>query len=313
VYSESLGSLLDPRRTAVAASGAEQECKFWSRPEGHLFIQHFRPSEPVSYEPHTHSEYNIVICLAGAVSKTQMGSTHVIEAGEAMMGNFGVEHASDYLTDNRGCDVVCLTLDQRLLGGLVDDAGLPAPHGERNPVFLGKLRSQVLHTCAVDMAQELQRRELGHAIVLEGLAMRMIVETLRAWPRIHVEHCDVDMKPRLPRHDFIRAYEFMRWCRKDEFRLKNLCRFLGSSGERFTRLFRAATNASPAHFYNRMLLERGRNLLEDRRLSVKEISYQLGFKTSSHFVAAFGKQFGSTPLSYRSGRDPVAADLTDFD
>ena len=313
MYSESLGSLLNPKSTAVAASREEAECLFWSRPDGHLFIQHFRPSEPVSYQPHTHSEYNIVICLAGAVSKTQMGSTHVIEAGEAMMGNFGVEHASGYLTDNRGCDVVCLTLDRRLLSCLVDDVDLPAPDGASSPVFLGKLSSRVLHTCALDIAEEIQHRELGHAIVLEGLAMRMLVETLRAWPRKHVEHCEVDLTPRLPRHDFVRAYEFMRWCRKDEFRLKNLCRFLGSSEERFTRLFRAATNASPAQFYNRMLLERGRTLLEDRTLSVKEIGYQLGFKTSSHFVAAFGKQFGSTPLGYRGSREPVPADLTDLE
>ena len=312
MYSESLGSVLDPRR-AVAINEAEQECRFWSRADGQLCIQHFRPSEPVSYQPHTHSEYNIVICIAGAVSKTQMGSTHVIEAGEAMMGNFGVEHTSGYLTDNRGCDVVCLTLDRRLLSCLVDDAGLAAPNGVRNPVFLGTLSSRVLHACALDMTQEIEGRELGHAIVLEGLALRMIVETLRSWPRAHVERCDVDVTPRLPRRDFVRAYEFMRWCRKDEFRLKNLCRFLGSSEERFTRLFRAATNSSPAHFYSRMLLERGRTLLEDRSLSVKEISYQLGFKTSSHFVAAFGKQFGSTPLSYRSARGCVPADLTDLE
>ena len=309
MYSESLGTILDPKRAAPSAGRGEQECRFWSRPDGHLCVQHFRPAEPVSYQPHTHSEYNIVICLAGAVSKTQMGSTHVIEAGEAMMGNFGVEHASGYLTDNRGCEAVCLTVARRILGDLLDDTGLPASSGALGPVFLGQLNSRVLHACAQDMAQELEHLDIGHAIVLEGLAMRMLVETLRAWPRVHVERCEVDMTPRLPRHDFVRAYEFMRWCRKDEFRLKNLCRFLGSSEERFTRLFRASTNASPAHFYNRMLLERGREMLEDRRLSVKEVSYLLGFKTSSHFVTAFGNQFALTPLEYRKSCEPAPVDL----
>jgi transcriptional regulator GlxA family with amidase domain len=121
-----------------------------------------------------------------------------------------------------------------------------------------------------------------------------------------VELCEVDWTPRLPRRDFVRAYEFMRWCKKDAFRLQRLCRFLGSSEERFTRLFRAATNASPAQFYNRMLLDRGSELLENHNLSVKEISYLLGFKTSSHFVAAFGRQFGSTPLEYRNRCEPVS-------
>jgi AraC-like DNA-binding protein len=304
MYSEPLTAIFDPNKPPEPA-GAERENTFWSRPDRQLCIQRFCPSEPVSYSPHTHSEYNIVICLAGAVSKTQMGSTHVIEAGEAMMGNFGVEHASGYVTDKNGCEVVCLTVDRRILGELLHAAGLPLPVGAKSLVFLGKLHSRVLHACAADMATELQHRELGHEIVLEGLAMRMLIETLRAWPHAHVESCEVDLTPRLPRHEFVRAYEFMRWCRKDEFRLKKLCRFLGSSEERFTRLFRAATNASPAHFYNCLLLERGRELLGDRRLSVKEISYQLGFKTSSHFVSAFGRQFGSTPMEYRNRHEAV--------
>jgi AraC-like DNA-binding protein len=97
----------------------------------------------------------------------------------------------------------------------------------------------------------------------------------------------------------VRAYEFMRWCRKDSFRIQHLCRFLGTSEERFNRLFRAATNDSPASFYNRLLLDQGCTLLEDPALSIKEISYQLGFKTPSHFVVTFRRQFGTTPQDYR--------------
>ncbi|MBI5016460.1 MAG: helix-turn-helix domain-containing protein [Deltaproteobacteria bacterium] len=312
MFSESVVELFGPKSTASAASRVEQECQFWSRTDGHVNVQHFRPSESASYGPHTHSEYTIVICLAGAVSKTQLGTTHVIEAGEAMIGNFGVEHASAYFLENKGCEVVCVTVDRRLLANLLKDAELPAPKGARHPVFLGKLRSRVLYACALDMAQELPRRDLGHTIVVEGLALRMVVEAVRAWPRSRVTPCEVDLTPRLPRRDFVRAYEFMRWCRKDEFRLKNLCGFLGSSEERFARLFHAATNASPAHFYNRMLLERGRELLRDRRLSVKEVGYLLGFKTSSHFAAAFGKHFGSTPVEYRNGCSHIPADLADL-
>ena len=214
-----------------------------------MSIQHFRSAESVSYQPHTHSEYNIAICLAGAVSVTQLGATQVLEPGEALMGNFGVEHASAYLADGKACEAVSLTLDRRILCDLLADADLPQPLGHSSPVFLGKLGSQVIVSCAKDIALELRRRESGQAIVLEGLAMRILVETLRAWPRADVERCEVDWTPRLPRHDFVRAYEFMRWCRKDAFRMEQLCQFLGASEERFTRLFRAATNVSPARFY----------------------------------------------------------------
>ena len=132
------------------------------------------------------------------------------------------------------------------------------------------------------------------------------METLRAWPRAGVEKCAVDFHPRLPRREFVRAYEFMRWCRKDAFRVEHLCRFLGSSEERFTRLFLAATHSTPASFYNRMLLEHGRDLLRLQALSVKEVSSLLGFKTTSHFIAAFRHQFGKPPQEYRLTCEPAA-------
>jgi AraC family transcriptional regulator len=157
----------------------------------------------------------------------------------------------------------------------------------------------VLRDCARDVVEELRERRNGYEIVVNGLAMRMLVETLRAWPPGRVERCEVDWIPRLPRRDFVRAYEFMRWCRKDDFRLQNLCRFLGASEERFARLFRASAKETPATFFNRILLRRGSDLLRDPLLSVKEVSYMLGFKTSSHFVVAFRREFGATPNDYR--------------
>ncbi len=299
MFSDALLQLSEVNSIRGDGSGAEMKCSFWIRPDAQMCIQHLRLGKSVSYQPHTHSEYHISICLAGAVSKTQMGVTQVVEPGELMIGNFGVEHTSEYLADGKECEAVCLTLDRRVLSSLLDDADLPPPLGRSIPVFLGKVASQVVASCARDMVQELRRREVGQAIVLEGLAMRILVETLRAWPRAGVERCEVDWTPRLARHDFVRAYEFMRWCRKDTFRIEQLCQFLGASEERFTRLFRAATNVSPGRFYARMLLERGRGLLVEPALSVKEIGDILGFKTSSHFIVAFRREFGTTPMEYR--------------
>jgi AraC-like DNA-binding protein len=304
--SETAGSLithLDVKGLGREPGGREPECSFWSRPDGQLSVQYFRPGEDVSYHPHTHSEYVIVLCLAGAVAKTQMGQTCVVGPGEAMMGNFGVEHASAYLNEGRPCEAVCLTVSQRVLGGVLKDFRLPPVSDRAMPVFLGKLNQHILHSCAEDIASELRGRALGHKIVIEGLALRVLVETLRAWPRTGVEKCEVDFTPRLPRQDFVRAYEFMRWCRKDAFRLEHLCRSLGSSEGRFTRLFLAATNSTPASFFNQMLLEQGRDLLRDPALSVKEVSIQLGFKTPSHFIMAFRRQFGKPPQEYRSANE----------
>lgn len=288
------------------SGGSEPKSSLWIRADGQMSLQHFQPGK-ISYQAHTLPEYAIVVCLAGAMAKKEVGQTTVIGPGEAMIGNFGVQLACATRCDDTPCEAVCLTVDPRMVAPLLNDFCLPTVAGSIAPVFLGKLSRPTLGSCARDIVSELQGRTLGHGIVLEGLALRVLVEALRAWPRTRVEKCEVDTKPRLRRHELLRAYEFMRWCRKDAFRLKDLCRFLGRSEERFTRLFLASTNSPPASFYNRMLLEHSRDLLSDPFLSVKEISGLLGFKTTSHFIVAFRRQFGKPPQEYRSARDRVAA------
>ena len=123
------------------------------------------------------------------------------------------------------------------------------------PAFVGKVEGTPLLDCAQGMVQELRDGREGQKIMVETQAVRLLVETMRLWPRFGVVDVEVDSTQRLPRREFIRAYEFMRWCRKQNFRLQPLCRFLGSSEERFTRLFLASTQQTPAAFYNRMLLK----------------------------------------------------------
>lgn len=279
---------------------------FWTRQDGQVCLQSFRPECDLSFRPHTYSEYTFVICLEGEIVKTQMGQTQVIGRGETLIGNHGVEHTSGYGSHNgRRCEAVVMSVDRRVLEGLTKEFKLPAVEGASSPAFLSKVGNQALHDCARDIAEELRAGKPGYRIVVETMAMRLLVEAIRAWPRTNIERIPADLSPRLPRREFVRAHEFMRWCRKDSFRVQNLCQFLGSSEERFNRLFWASTRHTPANFYNRMLLERAQDLLRDDRTSIKEVGFQLGFKTSSHFIAAFRREFDLTPQEFRKGASSI--------
>lgn len=273
---------------------------FWTRDDGQVCVQNFRPAADVFLQPHTYSEYTIVVCLEGEIAKSQMGQSEVIGKGGAIIGNHGIEHTSGYWSSNgKPCEAVVLSLERRLLGSLAKEFNLPLIDNEFSPAFMGKVESETLYESARVIASELRTGLPGHKIVVETIATRLMVEALRVWPRANIHKVRADLSPRLPRRDFVRAHEFMRLCRKEHFRLQNLCHFLGSSEERFARLFLASTQHTPASFYNRMLLERARGLLRDPKLSVKEIGFMLGFKTSSHFIAAFRREFKATPQELR--------------
>ncbi len=297
-------SLMETSQLPKVATGPARElkpsCVFWTNPTGQMCVQNFRPGENVYYAPHTYSEYTIVVCLEGEMFKAQPGATSYIGRGETMFGNPGVEHSSGYLArDGKPCETICLTLEPRLVASLTEEFKLPLVNENNCAAFLGKVQNRIVHECAQSIADELRTAQPGHQIVIETLATRLLVETLRSWPRANVTTIPTDRLPRLPRRDFVRAYEFMRWCRKENFRLQQLCQFLGSSQERFTRLFLASTRHTPASFYNRMLLARARDLLLNDGLSIKEIGFELGFKTSSHFIAAFRREFATSPQEYR--------------
>jgi AraC-like DNA-binding protein len=285
--------------------GNSAECTFWTGRDEQLCVQYFRPETDVFYPSHSHSEYTIVVCLAGEVSVKQLGREQTIGPGEALMGNLGVPHASTYRSQNGWpCEAVSISVDHRLMSALTTDFKLPSGDGTICPAFLGKVHGPILQNCAREIAQELRNVRQGHKIVIETQAIRLLIETIRLWSPADIEPVSTDLSPRLPRSEFVRAYEFMRWCRKESFRLQLLCRFLGSSEERFTRLFLASTDQTPANFYNRMLLDRASDLLASPSSSIKEIGFELGFKTSSHFIAAFRRMYGVSPQKYREQSRP---------
>lgn len=45
-------------------------------------------------------------------------------------------------------------------------------------------------------------------------------------------------------------------------------------------------------------MEQAKNLLQQNKMNVNEISTHLGYTTSSHFIAAFKKKYGSTPKQF---------------
>jgi AraC-like DNA-binding protein len=85
----------------------------------------------------------------------------------------------------------------------------------------------------------------------------------------------------------------------------DLARQVNLSSSAFTRLFREATGRSPYQFVKEARLTRARDLLDDGRLGVTEVSHHVGYPSLSHFIKAFRNRFGATPgehLGTRRGR-----------
>ena len=101
------------------------------------------------------------------------------------------------------------------------------------------------------------------------------------------------------------AISFMKQNLSCKLTEKDLAHQAGLTAQHFCVLFKAETGDTPAHYLNRLRMDKARELLDDddhSRLSIKEVSAGVGCGDLSHFVRDFEKRFGLSPKRYRASR-----------
>lgn len=89
----------------------------------------------------------------------------------------------------------------------------------------------------------------------------------------------------------------------EEIGLVHLAALVDLSPWHFCRAFKQSTGVPPHRWVNRLRIERAKELLDDRALSVTDIGAAVGFAGSSQFSRVFRAMAGLTPTAYRARRD----------
>jgi AraC-like DNA-binding protein len=66
------------------------------------------------------------------------------------------------------------------------------------------------------------------------------------------------------------------------------------------RLFKATTGMPPSRYIEETKLDRAKTLLATSKLTMKQIAYETGYSTASHFSTNFRRFTGHTPSAFRS-------------
>lgn len=80
---------------------------------------------------------------------------------------------------------------------------------------------------------------------------------------------------------------------------KDVARQVNMGYSWFRKLFKEYTNVSPAHFMLELKMQKAKDMLLNSALSIKEISYIVGYDDPTYFTALFKKYAGLTPKAYR--------------
>lgn len=67
----------------------------------------------------------------------------------------------------------------------------------------------------------------------------------------------------------------------------------------FLRLFRDTFDLTPHQYLTQRRIEKAKELLRSRRLSVTDVCFEVGFQSLGSFSALFRKWVGDAPINYR--------------
>ncbi|MBR7120794.1 MAG: helix-turn-helix transcriptional regulator [Lentisphaeria bacterium] len=85
-----------------------------------------------------------------------------------------------------------------------------------------------------------------------------------------------------------------------KFDLKSVARKAGMSSSGYAHKFKQLTGVPPGDYCLFLKLDKVRQLLEDRQMSLTEVALACGFTDSNYMIRAFKKRFGITPGTYRN-------------
>jgi signal transduction histidine kinase/ligand-binding sensor domain-containing protein/CheY-like chemotaxis protein/AraC-like DNA-binding protein len=91
--------------------------------------------------------------------------------------------------------------------------------------------------------------------------------------------------------------------------VEGLARFLFMSRRNAYRKIKALTNQSINDFIRILRLKKALKLIDERKLSISEIAFNVGFSSHAYFTKCFREQFGKSPSEYLSDNDTKTEDI----
>jgi len=155
-------------------------------------------------------------------------------------------------------------------------------------------------TSPVDMMLHFITKQCS-AEVSAGVAEQFIYDRIRRsndQQRIPLKHEVGNQSEKL-----VATVELMEANVREPIAQVDLAAYAGVSIRQLQRLFQRYLDRTPSRYYLQVRLMRARELLQQTRMSVVEISSLTGFVSSSHFSKSFKEYYGHSPSVERQGPD----------
>ncbi len=139
-----------------------------------------------------------------------------------------------------------------------------------------------------------------------GLSDRLFVDSLTTALSIHILRSYSSRQQSLQTHagglsprKLQQALDYINTYLGEDLSLEAIASTVGMSQYYFARLFKQSMGIAPYQYVIQQRVERAKQLLQQRQLSIAEIALRCGFASQSHLNKHFRQLTGMTPRAYR--------------
>ncbi len=183
------------------------------------------------------------------------------------------------------------------------------------PTYLAQIAHETVNGDRVELVPQFTK--LDPVIASVGSALKTELETEGHWGRLYAESATTflaahllrhyctrtqflkDYPDGLPKYKLRQAIAYIHEHLSEEISLEALAAYLNMSQYYFSHLFKQSLGISPYQYVLRQRVDKAKQLLKRRKLTLTDVALECGFANQTHFTKHFRKLTGITPRAYR--------------
>lgn len=271
-------------------------------------VDHFNPNvlyilkqkrnakSPLTY--HCHDFISIIYILSGSCTYTIDGESYAVKKGDLIICNPGVYHGKTFLP-NEEVSEFQVGFHQLHIQHLPKEC-LIAP--DASPVFQLNQYDQDFYQVYQEMMLDQEKKEPGSNLTLKLLVMKLIViilkETYPYIPKEDMEFCHFESYDKSTIASTLMNYLNTNYMQK--ISLDKMSKNMYLSPSYVSKVFKEETGETLIQYLTKLRLEKAIELLEEDRLSIKEIAQHVGYDDAYYFSRLFKRHYGYPPSQYKT-------------
>jgi AraC family transcriptional regulator len=154
----------------------------------------------------------------------------------------------------------------------------------------------LIYSIGLTLKAELESGGIGGRLYVDAMTTALMVHLLRYYSV--QKNLFPSTVSGLPKRILRQVIDYIHEYLDRDLTLMKLAAIAHMSPSYFSRLFKQSTGLSPHQYVIRCRIDRAKQLLLQRKVSITEIAYHLGFTHQSHFSHHFKRLVGSSPKAF---------------